>query len=259
MPKRLEYCAYGLLVTVTFVLFLLMPHILNVQMGLDWSSYFRPRALRPEDPYSVGPTAYPPWLFTLMAPIAALPAEFGYAFLWTVSVMALAAYTKKWWRTLLLVLCWPVLDGLQLGQIDALLVLALMLPPNWALVVVLTKPTVMLPWALRSVQKTGHFSWAIEPAVYVVAISLALWGNWLEAITTSGLGMSHPRICAWPYLVPFGVLLLTRKKERPWLVAGAFLTPYLNPYNLTPVLAHIYKEERWWVPVSYTHLRAHET
>ena len=65
--------------------------------------------------------------------------------------------------------------------------------------------------------------------------------------------MPHPQIAgAWPFLIPVGLLLLAQDDEKWWLLAGVFLTPYISPYHITPVLAYFYKREKWPILVLVT-------
>ncbi len=251
--RHREIAILILAIVVCVELFSFMPTLLGVRMGGDWFGFFRPRVLHIERLYEQGPTSYAPWTFVPLIPVALLPPQLGYGVLLTCSVAVLVACTGKWWRALLLVACWPVMDGLQLGHLDALLSIVFLLPLDWALVLVSMKPIVLWPWALLSVQKATNNDWRMlasimSKLVIIAIVSLLIRGWWPAKIELDQVGMPYPQICTWPHLIPIGVYFMTRKKERAWLIAGLFLTPYLNPYHLTPILAYVYRnEDRWWV------------
>ena len=207
----------------------------------DWGVFFRPQAL---DPYSK-PGMYPPWVFTALLPLAVLPVHLGYGALVTLSLLIIVKYTGKWWRTLLLVLCQPVMECLFIGQIDCLMILAFMAPPNLTLLVTACKPQAMLAYGLRRSTKTG-----LVILSSVILLSLAIWGNWPARLSGTDL--------AWGWnqfkyaMIPIGIVLVLNQKELLWLAGGALITPFLLPYHLTPLLAYVYKRERWWVLVLVT-------
>jgi len=249
--------------TVTRVTFLIMIVLITVvsmhaaikSLGItksDWELLRRSALsfLHPERaPYPV----YAPWLYVTLFPIAALPMRWGWATVITLSLLVLALYTRSWWRALLLVSAYPVAYGVILGQIDTLLVVALMLPLEWATLVVSCKPITLLPWlAMRYVREQRWV--AVLPMAGVFAMSLVLWGLWPARLQFDAVGMGTKAASSWPRLLVVGViLLLGRDDEMAWLLAGLFLTPYLASYHMTPMLAYVYKhEKRAWPLVVYT-------
>lgn len=163
------------------------------------------------------------------------------------SVVILTAYTKSWWRALLLILCHPVLECLLLGQIDCLLVLAFILPPHLGIVVAACKPQVMIGWMIH---KIARWPWDILPLLLLVLASMVAWPNWPLQISTQDLWWGG-NISVSPFLWSLGILLVA-SDESLALVGGLFFSPFVARYSLTPVLAHFYKQGKWWVLVLAT-------
>lgn len=219
--------------------------------GGDWTLFFRPAALNLCDPYIItGAATYWPWFFVVLYPLALLPQNMGFGILATLSVVVLMAYTKEWWRCLLLCASMPVIAVLAHGQVDALLVVAFMLPPGWDLLAAAMKPQAIFCAILR--RNMSKITWkVVVPVVVFLVMSFIIWGWWPSSLSVGHLHMEQ-RNLGWPYLVGLGVLLLMQKDIRWWLIGGLFLTPYLASYHLVPVLAYFYRRERWWVLILVT-------
>lgn len=215
----------------------------------------------------------PPWLAAALVPVSLLPIKLGWALLSAATLAAALLVLRRWIaspgavRIVAVLMSPPMLYILLHGQIDALMVGAVLLPAWVWPVAAITKPQVTIGLILgvprRDWLRAGIFTGAL------LAVSFLLWGLWpLELFRqpTPFVGAGHNLWAGlWPFQVPLGVLFLllgvSRKDER-FLIAGSpFLSPYaalstmigpwiaavsfLKPWQALVVLAS------WWGAVVY--------
>ena len=125
----------------------------------------------------------------------------------------------------------PLFWTLFLGHVDGLVLLGLQAMP-WLVPLALIKPH-LSAWAMFARRK-----WFFAAALFGL-LSLALWGPWpVDVITASdcdapGACQAERHLGLWG--LPLFVLLVWRMpRDDPdwWMLAGAFVTPRLFPYNL---------------------------
>lgn len=237
------------------------------ETGYDWVNHFRARSLdlvHGRSPYNTWDCPpYPIWFYVVMLPIAVLPQNIGYGVLSTLCLGVLAVYVMRdkqdpWpWRFVLLALSYPTMQGLILGHIDALLVLALMLPVPWAMLLVSLKPLAMSGWMLRTWWRAPGTvkKRALGLIVLLFALSLALYPTWIVDAFSNDVSRFTDTVANTMQYVStavLGTILLLQNSELAWLAAGLMLTPHLNPYHLIPIMAYVYRREKWWVLVLVT-------
>jgi hypothetical protein len=131
----------------------------------------------------------------------------------------------------------PILYTLLHGEIDGLILGGVLLPPEWWILIGLTKPQVAV--GLVFGVPRGRLVRAIVIAGLALVTSLVWFGlwplRWLEQANPLHQGWNL-WAGLWPMQVPAGVLLIllgiSRKDER-WLVAAS---PFLSPYAATSSL-----------------------
>ena len=215
-------------------------------MGMDWQNTYRPaalHALRIESPYLVSIFHSPPWTVLPLIPLALLPIHVGFAVNFSLSMAATAyvAYRMgaKPLAILALLLSYPVLFMAAYGQIDWLVYLGFLMPPQLGLFFVLIKPQVsigiVLFWGIEAfrcggIKQVFRMFWPVSLAL---GISFLFWGNWFSSSFTEidrGFNASF-----WPQSIPIGIVLLfhaIRKRNAHLSISSSpFLSPYLAPHG----------------------------
>jgi hypothetical protein len=173
------------------------------------------------------PTYYTPW--TRYVRYLGLPGLLAV----TVATFAVAVLVraKSVASMLCAFLCLPLYWTLFLGHVDGLVLLGLETMP-WLVPLALIKPH-LSAWAMLARRE-----WFIAAALFGL-LSLAFWGSWpMDVLTASDC--DAPRACPaerhlglWGLPVfAFLVWQMPRDDRDWWMVAGAFVTPRLFPYNL---------------------------
>lgn len=210
----------------------------------DWQT-FRAAArhvLAGESPYASPKYYNPPWLAVLLVPLALLPTHLGWAVLSTLSLVVTAAVARRYLnndllKVVLVLLSPPLLYTIRLGQVDALLLAALLLPAHFWPLAALTKPQ-LLAGLVGGVDREKA-TIAIVLVVLVLAASIGAFGLWpLEVASGPGLDGSwnvgwNAWAGFWPFQVPvFTALLLAGRKRKDALMLLA-ASPFLSPYAAT--------------------------
>lgn len=252
--STLERVIIGVLLVVVWLLFSFLPVTYK-----DWVDAFRPAALNWWNPYFEPEMIFnPPWLFPVLYPVALLPAKLGAGLLMTMSMIVLAAYVGSPKKMLVVIIAAPISTMFALGQLDALLLLALMLPAEWALPVMVIKPQGMFLAALRRITKKSLIVFAA-----VLGVSVLVWGFWW-----TNLFGTHPNQTVnasfFPYTIALGIplLVLGWQKQSDAMLCAASLcfAPYFMITSTLPAIAALVKETedwRWWLGViaaSWIHL-----
>lgn len=231
-----------------FIVFVLLSVAvyLFLPMGMDWRNTYRPAALHVwnfESPYLVKIFHSPPWTVIPLIPLALLPVQVGFAINFSLS-MAATAYTAyrmgaKPLVILALLLSYPILFMAAYGQIDWLVYLGFLMPPQLGLFFVLIKPQVsiglVLFWGIEAF-RLGGIKQVIRvflPVTLALGLSFLFFGNWFQSSLTEidrGFNASF-----WPQSIPIGLVLLyraLRKKDAHLSISTSpFLSPYLAPHG----------------------------
>lgn len=235
--------------------------------GSDWFITQRPATLlllQGRSPYELNQEAgywsisyfyNPPWTLIPLIPFALLPPALSRALLIVVSVGASGYCVHKLGAsrlmTILFVLSPPVLMGTWNGNIDWMVLLGFVLPPQIGLFLVLVKPQmglmVALFWFIQSLRhgrmrETARVFW---PVTLATLLSFALFGLWpLEALRNAPVGESF-NTSAWPLSIPFGIvaMLAAFKTERVEyaMAAGPCFTTYITFHSWVGALAALAK------------------
>lgn len=213
-------------------------------MGCDLINYFLPAAralLRGQSPYTVPGFYSPPWALLPFVPLAWLPDRWAvgaFALLLVLACLVLARWLGvAWWASAAFLLSAPVVFSVWTCNVDALVLLALLLPPKWGLLVALCKPQVgaalALYWLWRAFRR-GRLLATAWPSTVAFGLSFAAFGLWpVRALRDGrelvGAGWNH---ALWPWGAAVGLALLAwalwKRRSAGALAAGPFLSPYAS-------------------------------
>jgi len=196
----------------------------------DWRVFFRPAALawlNGQNPYYVPEFALPPWGLPLLAALAVLPE-------WIILVVNLAALAwvcwalrLKWWQVGLLISSPPVVYSIWWGNLDWLVIAAIVLPVGKTYLFSL-KPQLGL---------VDLVDWRRLLVLGLIALPfVSLWDDWLLALGELGK-IRNMSLLPWS-LLP-GLFLWTRAP----MVASILLSPHVSFGSLSAV--SLWLVRRW--------------
>lgn len=211
--------------------------------AVDWQTVFRPASLAfltGKSPYNIDGFYYVPWAILPLIPMAILPENIGRAIL-ALATLVSFLYTArrlgaKPIALLFLLVSPPVLHEVLNGNIDWLVVLGFVLPPQIGLFFILIKPqlgvAVGIFWLIKSWQDGGWKNTVrvFLPASLALLLSVIVYGWWfLSARQTVSFWWNAS---LWPASIPIGLALLVTaiRKKRIEFAMGA--SPCLSPYVL---------------------------
>jgi hypothetical protein len=218
----------------------------------DWFHFFRPAAqalLRGENPYGVDGFYNPPWVMALFAPILLLPDRlvnvvFVLFQLVTFSLIGYRLSEGKPLAVLLTLLSPFTVWGFMSGNIDWLVLLGLLCPPQLGLFLVLIKPQmgagIALYWAIEA-WKRGGWSETVRvffPVSIAFALSFLIFGFY-PTHYSGAVFINQWNASLFPYALPLGLGLIVyailRSKPFYAAAAGVFLSPYvgISSYAIT--------------------------
>jgi len=242
------------LLLVVLVLFAFLPVTYK-----DWLTVFRPAALRwPAPYYTPGLVFNPPWLFPFLHPLALLPPRWGAGLLMLLSVVVVSLYVRSPLKLGVVVLAAPMSTLFALGQLDAVLLVGLMLPIEWGMPFLLLKPQGFFLLIARRLNRR-----AVVVAALTLAASVAGWGFWWRHI----IGFQPNQtvnLSLFPYSTLIGLPLLyfgwKRNSEALLCLASLSFAPYFMITSALPAVAALVKEtddRRVWgavIVVSWVYL-----
>lgn len=213
-------------------------------------------ALELRNPYQVRGFFNPAWILLLFAPLSLLSPQLGHASYFMLSLGAAYYAARRFGASLpgiVLFLCSPLmLAGLLLTNVDSLVLLGAVLPPQFGLFLVLLKPQVgsgiALYW-LWQAWRTGGWRQVVRtfaPVSLALLLTLVLYGNWL----TRGLSLTDAwwNMSLFPWLIPVGCFLawlsLRRSALRLSVPVGVCFSPYVGPSSTITVLVPLLSNTR---------------
>jgi len=224
-------------ITITFV-FLPIPY-------KDWVTVFRPAALNFSHPYfNAGRFFNPPWLLILLYPLAILPPRVGAAILMTISILGIVFYVKSPPKIIAVILSAPIMMIFRLGQLDGLLIWALMLPYGLGLPLLIAKPQGVFLTTIRRLNVKS-----VGATLGIIILSIIIWGHWWQNII-GYFPDQTVNISLFPYSIPFGILLLYfgwRRDSDSLLAFGSLcFSPYFMTTSMLPLIAGLIKNSENW-------------
>lgn len=222
-------------------------------VGVDWRETFYPAAqavLHGSSPYSVPTFRNAPWTILFLIPFALFGERSGgiLYFLASLLLYAWVAYRLKA-RPLVLaafLLSPPVVYGLRMLNVDAIVLVGFVLPAPVGLFFVLLKPqmgiAMLFYWLAEAWRKDGFKAvlGTFAPFTIALALSFLFFGNWLAG-RQADLVDSFWNISLWPWALPIGLVLVVlsmRDRRKDFAMAASpFLSPYLAYHSWVSVLA----------------------
>jgi len=240
------------LVLVAILLFVAAVGLSAVSgIGPDWNDHFRPGALNLVNPYADPENYSPPWLFVFLWPIAILPPWLGEGVLILATLAIVYKFMGDTERFLWACATMPLLAVIIFGQVDAIALLALMAPPELALVFMAAKPQGVL---LAGIKRINKRSIAILLAISL--ISIIIWGPWfLQSLDVTG--MRH-NLSPFPWGLPVAAVVLWWQWRRGFdsdtalCFATLMIAPYFWHVSLLPLVCCFIKktdDRRLWALV----------
>lgn len=244
LPSKQKFLVFFLSAAVLVGLMAVIYRLNGI--GFEWGLVYRRAALEllaGRSPYTIGLFLNPPWLLLPLIPLALLPEKVGAAVL---SVLGLAAFSflgfKRGARPLtliLLILSYPVGLCLYRGQIDWLVLLGVLFPPQYGLFLVTAKPQlgigIAVFWLVEAWRMGGLRQVLIvfAPVTAAYLLSFAIFGFWpLQNTYNSG---DPFQVSIWPLSIPIGLVVLVQAVRSRNLglaiVASPFFSPYVQAYS----------------------------
>jgi len=214
-------------------------------VGVDWKGAFRPASLdllRGENPYSRG-FFNPPWILLPLIPVALFPSALGASVIFALNLVAYLFTARKLGLKLLPILVFVLFSGMLVvsmnGNIEGLLSLGFLLPPEFGLLLVLAKPQfgigVAIFWIVQAFRNGGIKSAILIslPVMVAYLLSFLLFGLW--PFRSIVLDTAWWNASIFPYGIPVGLALLAlsiyKNKIGFAIASSPFFAPYLTGHT----------------------------
>jgi hypothetical protein len=228
----------GLGVAIFFVVLAQNP------FAVDWHFTYRPAALamaQGKSPFTEVELFFTaPWSLIPIIPFALLPEAIGRSlwFVLSIAMFAFVAYRLggKPAAVLAFLLSAPVANCIQTGNIEWLVLLGYVLPPQIGLIFLAMKPQstfvailyyVVEAWRKGGIREALRVVW---PAALIGLLSLLLYGLWPLKAAQIFEPAGVFNVSIWPQGIPIGLLLAVQafrsRKPEPAMMASPFLSPY---------------------------------
>jgi hypothetical protein len=216
------------------------------QVGVDWKGAFRKACLEllnGRSPYNNSAFFNPPWTLLPLLPIALLSPALGSAVMYVLNlfVYLFAAWKLKInvWLTIPFMVFSGMLINSNNGNIEGIIALGFILPPQIGLFFILAKPqigvAVAIFWLIESWRAGGAQKVLIVflPVVLAYIFSFLVFGFWI--LNSFNVVDKWWNTSIWPRGIPIGVILLGLaiwKREIKFAIAASpFFAPYLTIHS----------------------------
>jgi hypothetical protein len=213
------------------------------QIGVDWKGAFRPAVLNfinGISPYKVKVFFNPPWVLLPLIPIALLPPPLGSAVIFVVNIFAYVFVLQKFKINILLMVPFIFLSGMLTnsgnGNLDGLIALGFLMPPQIGLFFVLAKPQIGIAvavfWAVEAYRNGGLMKLisTFLPVSIGFILSFLIYGFFIQN-TIDNHEFNNGGVF-WPYGIIIGIGLLAaaiwKRKIEFAVAASPFFSPYLG-------------------------------
>lgn len=246
----------------------------------DWSRCYRPgvyHLLSNNNPYFIPECHYMPWSLIFLIPFALFPTEIGQSLLSASAIFVLWFAARqmganKFGLFALILNPFYLLHHIQNPNIDWLVAVGFILPPQIGLIFVLIKPQlglgISLYWFVRALERGGarEVVRIFAPIVSILILSFSLFGP--EILNSTQLIKQHTvwNLTLWPYSIPIGITLLflsfvNRSNKGAAILSAPFLSPYVGFYSWSISLLGLIPRHQyviittfilsWLVPIIY--------
>lgn len=211
--------------------------------AVDWINIYRPAALaliNGKSPYSVDRFSNAPWILLPILPLLLLPESLGRAVLALSAIISLIFIGIKFGAkplSLLFFLVSPPIISLMLdGNIDWIVAIGFVLPPQLGLFFLAIKPQIGIAviafWVWESWKKGGYREVlrVFSPVVAALLISFMVWGLWPMNFNKAFDWGGNASL--WPVSLPLGLALFTASVRKKGLKLAISASPCFSPYVL---------------------------
>jgi hypothetical protein len=246
--------------TLLLIILYIAANSLWPAVGIDWRETYYPAAravLEGKNPYQAAPTfRNVPWTLIPLLPLAFFSERVSGVlyFIISLALYALTAIKLKASRMALIVflLSSPVVYGMRMLNVDAMVLMGFILPPQIGLFFVLIKPQIgiaMVPFWMFEAWREGGWKSLLRvftPAMLAIIVSFVIFGS-------SSIGRSNDLLQSawnaslWPWAFPIGftltILSLRNRRADQAMAASPFLSPYLAYHSWVSVLAGLMQHD----------------
>jgi hypothetical protein len=224
--------------------------------GIDWHEAFRPASLAllsGQSPYTVDRFYAAPWGLLPLLALSVLPENVGRGVLLTASILSLLVVARRLGArppaVVAFLLSPPVVHGLLNANIDWLVMLGFVVPPQIGLLFVVIKPQMGIglvvywlieAWREGGLPRTVRVFW---PVALVTGVSFLLFGFWPLRFQGIVDYSENFNASLWPMSIPVGLALLAasiRRREPRYAIASSpCLAPHVVFHSYAGVLASL--------------------
>lgn len=216
------------------------------QVGVDWKGAFRKASLEllnGNSPYNAAAFFNPPWTLLPLLPIALLSPALGSALMYVLNFFVYLFVVLKLKTNVWLIIPFIFFSGMLVnsnnGNIEGIVALGFILPPQIGLFFILSKPqigiAVAIFWLIES-WREGGFQKVLNvflPIVIAYIISFLVFGFWIS--NSLSVVDTWWNASIWPRGIPIGVILLAMaiwKREIKFAIAASpFFATYLTVHS----------------------------
>jgi hypothetical protein len=228
--------------------------ILSYYLGInhdghrDWDDCLRPGAqllISGRNPHTLENCNWMTWTLLPFIPIAFLPENIGRALLSSVAIVTFYLVSRKMGASPLVAILMVVnpfyyIHTIRDPNVDWLVAIGYILPPQIGLIFCLTKPQLsigmVLFWLIEAYRLGGFRRVLITflPVTLFFGLTIIIYGPYFIAFKQL---LNHPvwNLSFWPYSLLVGFPLLTRslfKRDKGYaILSGPFFSPYVGNYS----------------------------
>jgi len=209
----------------------------------DWHRVYRPASLtvlQGRSPFESNLFTNAPWVVIPLIPLALLPESLGRGILAVACLLTVGYVAWKFGAKPLAIIAImvspPVIQLMMDGNIDWMVLLGFVLPPQIGLFLIAIKPqvgiAVVVYWLVESFRKGGikEVIKAFAPVTIVLGLSFLIYGLW--PLSFNSVMEWDGNASLWPVSLPIGLVLLYRSIKKREINAAIAASPCLTPYLL---------------------------
>lgn len=209
--------------------------------AIDWTTLYRPAAAalaNGQSPFSVDRFSNAPWVLLPMLPLLLVPESLGRAFLALSAMISLILIGRKFGAKpvglAFFLLSPPVVSMLFDGNIDWLIALGFIMPPQIGLFFLVIKPqlgiAVIVFWLWQAWKKNGfrEVFRVFLPVTIALGISFVVFGLW--PLNFSRAFEWGGNASLWPVSLPVGLGLMAASILKQDLRYAISASPCFSPY-----------------------------